>query len=221
MAHARTRFARRLTALILPIAAAVAGCAAPANPSPGPSSTSPNSNPAAPAIGMANPASVYCTQQGGKLEIRKDDAGDTGYCQLPDGRVVEEWEFFRASQSSAAEEPERITEKYWKLVELNGQPVPALEREPHLILKGEGGRVTGYGGCNSFAGTYTLDEAASRIRFAPLVSTERACAEGMEVEMAFHDVLSRADNFSLNGDHMTLNRARMAPLARFEVVWLR
>lgn len=169
---------------------------------------------------MANPASVHCTQQGGRLEIRKGDGGDTGFCHLPGGRVVEEWEFFRASQNAATHEPERITEKYWKLVELNGQPIPALDREPHLIFKAEGGRVNGYSGCNSFSGAYTLDEATSRISFAHLVSTQRACPDGMDIERAFGEALSRADNFSLNGDHMTLNRARMAPLARFEVVWL-
>lgn len=114
-----------------------------------------------------------------------------------------------------------ITEKYWKLVELNGQPVPKLEREPYLILKAEGNRVNGFGGCNNFGGTYTLDEAASRISFGHMASTMMACAQGMEVEGAFHEVLGKADNYSLNGDSMTLNRARMAPLARFEAVYLR
>jgi len=47
-------------------------------------------------VGLANPASTYCVEQGGKLEIRKEAKGDTGYCHLPDGKVVEEWEFFRA-----------------------------------------------------------------------------------------------------------------------------
>lgn len=116
---------------------------------------------------------------------------------------------------------EGITEKYWKLVELNGKPVPALDREPYLILKAEEGRVTGFGGCNGFGGSYTLDEAASRIRFGEIVSTTMACAKGMDVEQAFHQVLRSADNYSLNGDHLTLNRARMAPLARFEAVYLR
>jgi len=113
------------------------------------------------------------------------------------------------------------TETYWKLVELRGRPVPALDREPHLILEAEGGRVTGFGGCNGFGGSYTLDEAASRIRFGQIVSTMMACPSGMEVEKAFHEVLRSADNYSLNGDHLTLNRARMAPLARFEAVYLR
>ena len=47
----------------------------------------------APQIGMANPASVFCEQKGGKSEIRKNEDGS----ELPDGSVVEEWEYFRAN----------------------------------------------------------------------------------------------------------------------------
>jgi heat shock protein HslJ len=114
-----------------------------------------------------------------------------------------------------------ITEKYWKLVELGGQPVPRLDKEPHIILKAEGSRVTGFGGCNSFTGSYTLDEARSRIRFGQVASTMEACPSGMDVERTFSEVLGQVDNYSMNGDHLTFNRARMAPLARFEAVYLR
>ncbi|MNU11485.1 hypothetical protein D3C72_2593810 [compost metagenome] len=45
---------------------------------------------------MANPASVHCTTLGGKLEIRTGkDGGQYGLCNLPDGRVCEEWALFR------------------------------------------------------------------------------------------------------------------------------
>ncbi|GAA0706882.1 hypothetical protein FHW84_003720 [Dyella sp. SG562] len=45
---------------------------------------------------MANPASVYCQQLGGKLDIAKGkDGGETGYCTLPGGERIEEWELFR------------------------------------------------------------------------------------------------------------------------------
>ncbi|MDO5620798.1 MAG: DUF333 domain-containing protein [Paracoccus sp. (in: a-proteobacteria)] len=48
------------------------------------------------AIGMANPASVYCAETlGGQSEIRDEAAGQVGYCRLPDGRVFEEWALFR------------------------------------------------------------------------------------------------------------------------------
>jgi putative hemolysin len=49
-------------------------------------------------VGMANPASVYCANQGGRVEVRDEKDGQVGYCHLPDGRVVEEWALFRASQ---------------------------------------------------------------------------------------------------------------------------
>ncbi|KEO61252.1 DUF333 domain-containing protein [Thioclava indica] len=51
-----------------------------------------------PIIGMANPASEYCGSVGGRLEIREEPDGQTGYCHLPDGRVVEEWELFSAKE---------------------------------------------------------------------------------------------------------------------------
>jgi putative hemolysin len=38
----------------------------------------------APNAGMANPASVYCIDQGGKLEIREGDGGQYGVCVMPD-----------------------------------------------------------------------------------------------------------------------------------------
>lgn len=52
----------------------------------------------APQVGMASPASVFCEQKGGKSEIRKnEDGSEYGVCHLPDGSVVEEWEYFRAN----------------------------------------------------------------------------------------------------------------------------
>jgi len=49
-------------------------------------------------VGLANPASTYCVEQRGTVEIRPEAAGQAGYCHLPDGKVIEEWAFFRASQ---------------------------------------------------------------------------------------------------------------------------
>jgi putative hemolysin len=46
---------------------------------------------------MANPASVYCVEQGGDPQIKKTAEGEVGYCLFPDGRVVEQWDFYRAS----------------------------------------------------------------------------------------------------------------------------
>ena len=47
-------------------------------------------------VGMANPASVFCVKQGGRLEPKKDAEGNEyALCHLPDGTVVEEWDYFR------------------------------------------------------------------------------------------------------------------------------
>ncbi len=49
-----------------------------------------------PIVGMSNPASDFCIKQGGKSEIKKDkDGGEYALCHLPNGMVVEEWEYFR------------------------------------------------------------------------------------------------------------------------------
>ena len=51
-----------------------------------------------PTVGMANPASAYCVQQGGKSEIHKhQDGSEYGMCILPDGKEVEEWAYYRAN----------------------------------------------------------------------------------------------------------------------------
>ena len=47
---------------------------------------------------LANPASVFCAKSGGKTEIRKGPRGQYGVCRLPDGRVVDEWAYFREMQ---------------------------------------------------------------------------------------------------------------------------
>ncbi|NSW52116.1 MAG: DUF333 domain-containing protein [Anaerolineae bacterium] len=46
-------------------------------------------------IGIANPASVFCEEQGGTLEIRDTEEGQLGYCLFDDGSECEEWAFFR------------------------------------------------------------------------------------------------------------------------------
>lgn len=46
--------------------------------------------------GIANPASVYCKEQGGKSGIvTAPDGSQAGQCVFPDGRKCDEWQFFR------------------------------------------------------------------------------------------------------------------------------
>ncbi len=52
--------------------------------------------PAPTQAGLPNPASVYCEEQGGRLEIRTDaSGGQAGVCAFPDGSECDEWAYFR------------------------------------------------------------------------------------------------------------------------------
>jgi putative hemolysin len=59
-------------------------------------SCSPNQTSPTPGPNMPNPASVYCEQNGGKLELGQDAAGGVvGLCIFPDGSKCDEWAYFR------------------------------------------------------------------------------------------------------------------------------
>jgi putative hemolysin len=44
---------------------------------------------------IANPASVYCVQKGGRLAIVTDAQGEAGICIFSDGSQCDEWAYFR------------------------------------------------------------------------------------------------------------------------------
>lgn len=44
---------------------------------------------------VANPASEFCVEQGGTVEIVEGAGGQQGICVLPDGTRIDEWEYFR------------------------------------------------------------------------------------------------------------------------------
>jgi heat shock protein HslJ len=118
---------------------------------------------------------------------------------------------------------ESITEKYWKLVALHGEPYVMSEstvKEPHIILHKEGFRFAANAGCNNIAGSYELDEKTQKIRFIRIIATKMMCME-MDLETQFLKILETVDNYSLSpdGKSLSLNRARMAPLAQFEAVY--
>jgi putative hemolysin len=54
--------------------------------------------------GLANPASVYCVERGGEVEIVDEAGGQVGYCLLPDGTRIEEWELYRSRVESGGAE---------------------------------------------------------------------------------------------------------------------
>ena len=115
---------------------------------------------------------------------------------------------------------DNLVEKYWKLTELFGEQVNTSEggNEAYIIFKKEDNRITGKGGCNTFNGSFSL-MPGNRIIFSKTISTMMMCAN-MDAETKLHQVLEMADNYTISGDKLVLNKARMAPLARFEAVYM-
>ncbi|MFN2144690.1 MAG: DUF333 domain-containing protein [Anaerolineales bacterium] len=101
-------------------------------------------------IGMANPASVYCEEQGGTLEIRTSkDSSQFGMCVFDDGSECEEWAYFRGecSPGDFPEQPEQesfpVEENAFTLpvIALYGQVISASRKGPSeamLVLVTQG-----------------------------------------------------------------------------------
>lgn len=107
----------------------------------------------------------------------------------------------------------------WKLVELNGKPVENnrdKDKVCFIIIEQKENRISGFAGCNSFFGTYELNQG-NRIIFSKLGSTMMACPD-MATETELMKVLETVNNYTISDNSLQLNKARMAPLARFEMM---
>ncbi|MFU8878743.1 MAG: META domain-containing protein, partial [Wenzhouxiangellaceae bacterium] len=111
----------------------------------------------------------------------------------------------------------RIEDRRWVLTELLGASIETAEirQQAFLLLSSEASSAHGNASCNSFTGSYAI-KSGMRIEFAENITMTLMACPNMVIEQAFMEMLATVDNYSLGDDgSMTLNRARMAPLARF------
>ncbi|MFT3676156.1 MAG: META domain-containing protein [Chitinophagaceae bacterium] len=103
----------------------------------------------------------------------------------------------------------------WTLVSIAGDTswshLP--DRIPSINFDSEKSRVSGFGGCNRFGGSYT--QAGDSIRFSPLFSTQMYCHESQPTESALLDALQRADKIVISNNQLRLF-AGSAELLLFE-----
>lgn len=124
-------------------------------------------------------------------------------------------------KNNSVKDDNSITNKYWKLITLEGEKVTMAknqEREAYFTLKTEQQTVTGFAGCNTFSGNYTLKEGF-RIHFSNMASTLKSCPDVNVNEPEYMKVFELANNYSIHGDTLSLNVGRRAPLAVFEAVY--
>jgi uncharacterized lipoprotein YbaY/heat shock protein HslJ/uncharacterized lipoprotein NlpE involved in copper resistance len=113
-----------------------------------------------------------------------------------------------------------LEDTYWRLVELDGKPLPANpdRRDTSLQLLTAAHSVEGFAGCNEFSGTYEL--AGGRLRVIRLETTRSTCRERMEEERAFLGLLGSAPAYEVSGENLILSDGGTVR-ARFESVYPR
>lgn len=126
----------------------------------------------------------------------------------------------KAQRSAPPAPPDaELKNTYWKLITLDGQKVGlgAGKREVQMVLTIED-RARGFSGCNKFSGGFTTE--SDQLHFEPLMSTRRACIEGMELETAFLSTLHKVSYFDIEGETLTLMDGERTPLMQFVSVYL-
>jgi heat shock protein HslJ len=96
----------------------------------------------------------------------------------------------------------------WRLVELEGQPVPATEglRTPTLQLDSASRRAAGTSGINRYTAGYEV--SGSAMKFATGASTRMAGpAAAMAVEDAYLKALASVSSWSVTGNQLELKSA--------------
>lgn len=128
------------------------------------------------------------------------------------GELAEHYKLHKAPPPELAAAP--LADIKWQLTELMGQQVPA-NNPVYIVFSSNEPRVHGNAGCNRFFGNYQLQNEPMRLRVSGVGMTQMACMHD-NYESEFLDVLRSFDNYHLADEQLTLNRARMAPLARFK-----
>jgi|GEM_PF-2897993 len=89
----------------------------------------------------------------------------------------------------------------WELESIDGESV--LDGTSVTLSFGEDARASGSGGCNSYGGSYSINDTS--ISFGQMISTMMACEEGiMTQEMAYFQALESASGISLEGDTLII-----------------
>ena len=108
-----------------------------------------------------------------------------------------------------------VENKKWKLVEIHGKKVKGDADSHYIIFHSENNEIEAKAGCNQLTFGYKIKNGLV-LDVIPGISTLMACEDA--TEDILKSVMMEADNISVNEKTLTLNKARMAPLAVFEIV---
>ena len=133
---------------------------------------------------------VIFENNGQHYEIRTDETGSTIRLATPAGTPGAEI---------------TLENTHWSFVSF-GSPdgEENLIKEAEITLMLADGKVGGFGGCNSYGGTYEVD--GNNISIDQITSTLRACAdpEATEQEQRYLQALESTNRFELNGNQLVI-----------------
>jgi len=108
-----------------------------------------------------------------------------------------------------------VEDKKWRMIELNGNPINGTAETHYIIFHSKDGRLEAKANCNVLLNRYKIRNELF-LKIEQGISTMMACPDNLEAE--FLQVLFQVDNLTTDGQTLSLNKGRMAPLARFELV---
>jgi copper homeostasis protein (lipoprotein)/putative lipoprotein len=109
-----------------------------------------------------------------------------------------------------------LTDINWRLVKLNSHDVGIGEGGKQLTMSLSliDNKVSGYAGCNSYFGQFTL--AKDQLTIGPLGMTRRFCQNSAEIEHAFTKVLSQVTSFKVTEKNLKLLDKEKVTIAVFQ-----
>lgn len=110
---------------------------------------------------------------------------------------------------------EAVEDKRWKLIELFGKPITGNAQTHYIIFHSKDGKLEAKANCNVILNNYKIKNQY-QLNITPGIATLIACPDNLEQELL--KALAQADNLSVSEKNLSLNKARMAPLTRFELV---
>lgn len=99
----------------------------------------------------------------------------------------------------------------WRLASVAGKDYQGDKERAPRIEFGDDGRVSGYGGCNQFSGSF--ERNGENLSFGPIAATKMACKGIGDLERDFFRALGDARRFHLEDDRLVLLDGTGAELA--------
>lgn len=107
----------------------------------------------------------------------------------------------------------KLTDTYWKLLDINGEAIPEkLNKVPFIQLEEKDKRVFGTNSCNTFFGTYDLNK--NEILFGQMAGTLMACLDN-DIESKLNQLMSSVVQYTINDKILVLQNTKENITARF------